>query len=80
MPLGNPKYCLGQKVKFFLKDIKDMNGNVMCAGGWYTGSVEIIDRYGTFFNDKECCYDIMSEIDGEPTLFKHLTEKDIEDY
>ena len=59
---GKPKYKYGQEVRFI----------------WYgeekTGTIAIIDRYGTFFDDEDVSYDIISE----DCLYKHVKEVHIE--
>jgi len=58
--VGNPKYQLGDKVKFKCdNDIKE-------------GYIAIVDKYGTFFNDKDASYDILNK--DEKMLYKHFTE------
>lgn len=58
--LGNPKYTEGDRVQF------TFNGQVK------TGTVEIVDEYGTFFDDSDVSYDIL--IEEENTLYKHIRE------
>lgn len=61
--LGNPKYTEGDIVKFeFNDEIKE-------------GTVYIIDKYGTFFDDSDVSYDVL--VEKENTLYKHLTESSI---
>lgn len=61
--LGNPKYTEGDIVKFeFNDEIKE-------------GTVYIIDKYGTFFDDSDVSYDVL--VEKENTLYKHLTEPSI---
>lgn len=60
--LGHPKYNYGDIVVFKLND-KEI-----------TGSVFIIDRYGTFEDKSDVSYDIMT-LD---CLYKHIPEKDVE--
>ena len=58
--LGNPKYTEGDRVQF------TFDGQVK------TGPVEIVDEYGTFFDDSDVSYDIL--IEEENTLYKHIRE------
>ena len=58
--LGNPKYTEGDRVQF------TFDGQVK------TGTVEIVDEYGTFFDDSDVSYDIL--IEEENTLYKHIRE------
>lgn len=58
---GNPKFDYGDVVKF------NINDEEKC------GVVAIIDRYGTFFDDSDACYDILNE--DENILYKHINEK-----
>lgn len=69
--LGKPRFKDGDKVGFYLKPHK-MNEEV-----FFVGTVEIIDRYGTFEQDEEPSYDIMVEnwLDsGERMFVKHVRE------
>lgn len=39
------------------------------------GSIEIIDRYGTFEQNEEPSYDILvDDFNGSPCLFKHIRQ------
>ena len=59
--IGKPKYTYGETVCFeFNEQIK-------------TGTIEIIDKYGTFFDDSDVSYDIL--VESENTLYKHINEK-----
>ena len=61
--IGQPKYKLGQIVKFPLKDeIKE-------------GTIYIVDEYGTFFDDSDVSYDIL--VGPENCLYKHIREDSI---
>ena len=62
---GYPKYKINDKVYFIIEDKK------------YEGTIYIIDKFGTFDNPSDVSYDIMSEYDGKPCLFKHITEKKV---
>jgi hypothetical protein len=63
--VGKPKYNYGDIVKFTIDDeIK-------------TGSVEIIDAYGTFFQTEEPSYDV--KVKDENCLYKHIRESFIEE-
>ena len=59
---GNPKFKYGDKVQFEVDGIKKV------------GTVEIIDRYGTFFDDSDVSYDVMV-IEENPILYKHVNER-----
>lgn len=61
--LGNPKFKHGDKVRFKVADEEKV------------GSIYIIDKWGTFFDKSDVCYDIM--VWGENCLYKHFNEKDI---
>lgn len=59
-----PKFKYGDKVTFpWINNEKK------------AGTIYIIDEYGTFSDPSDVSYDIMSELDGRETLFKHITEK-----
>ena len=58
--LGNPKYHYGDTVSFVIDNkVK-------------TGTVYIVDEYGTFEDDSDVSYDIM--VEEENTLYKHIKE------
>ena len=63
--LGKPKFDYNDIVKFKIRmsdeDVKEVEG-----------SVAIIDRWGTFEQNKEVSYDIYSVKDN--ILYKHVTE------
>lgn len=63
--IGKPKYDVNDIVKFKLPLY---DGYVE---EW--GIVAIVDRYGTFFDDSDVCYDIMNK--DINTLYKHVNEK-----
>lgn len=63
---GKSKFDYGQKVRFTISDQED---NAMEK----IGSIEIIDRYGTFFDPSDVSYDIL--VEAENCLYKHITEK-----
>jgi len=65
--IGKPQFDRGDTVRFSV----EMNGQV-CK---LTGTVYIIDAYGTFFDDSDVSYDIY--VESMQTLFKHVTEKDL---
>lgn len=51
--------------------------DVVCfeiAGMKKTGVIEIVDAYGTFFQDEEPSYDIMVNENNEECLYKHIPE------
>lgn len=60
--LGNPKFKYGDKVQFEVDKIKKV------------GTVEIIDKYGTFYDDSDVSYDIMVQ-EENPILYKHVNER-----
>lgn len=67
---GKPKYDYGDIVEFEIKE----NDEIITL----TGSIYIVDAYGTFFQNDEPSYDIMvehSHYDGEKCLYKHISER-----
>lgn len=66
---GKPKYDYGQMVRF---TISDQEGNSIEK----IGTIEIIDRYGTFFDSSDVSYDIL--VEDEKCLYKHITERQVE--
>ena len=59
--LGKPKYVEGDVVKFRCDDkIKE-------------GTIYIVDKYGTFFDNSDVSYDIL--VEKENILYKHFTER-----
>lgn len=63
-----PKYNYNDTVSFKIKDESDIERIL-------TGSVYIIDRYGTFEQHEEVSYDIMIDDSEEGRiLFKHIGE------
>lgn len=67
--IGKPKFEYGQKVRF---TISDQEGNALEK----IGTIEIIDRYGTFFDTSDVSYDIL--VEDENCLYKHITERQVE--
>ena len=63
--IGKPKYDYGETVCF--KVNWDGNPRVI------TGTIEIIDRFGTFEDDSDVSYDIY--VEAENMLYKHINEK-----
>jgi len=65
--IGKPKYDYGEKVCF----------NVNWDGNPRTieGTIEIIDRFGTFEDNSDVSYDIY--VESENILYKHINEKAI---
>lgn len=57
--VGNPKYSLGDNVKFSL------------GSKTFTGKIYIIDKFGTFEDNSEVSYDIL---DRDGCLYKHIRE------
>lgn len=61
--LGNPKFNYDDRVSFSFGDET------------IVGTIEIIDRYGTFFDNSDVSYDILvDDYKGSPCLFKHINE------
>lgn len=74
--IGNPKFKVGDVVKFTIR-LEDKTP-IECVG-----TVEIVDRYGTFEQNKYVSYDIMVDDwhnTGEKMLVKHVTEQGISKY
>ena len=70
--MNNPKFNYGDKVRF---NLTLQTGTVECIG-----TIEIIDRYGTFEQNEEPSYDIMVNnfLSGnKPCLVKHIRESSI---
>ena len=63
--LGIPKFSYGEKVTI------DFDGKE------YVGTIAIVDKYGTFFDDSDVSYDILvNDFDGhKECLVKHINEK-----
>ena len=58
--LGKPKYNYGDTVSFVIDNkVK-------------TGTIYIVDKYGTFEDDSDVSYDIM--VENENCLYKHIKE------
>lgn len=73
--LGNPKYNYGDEVTF---PYADNNGKVH----FVKGTIEIIDRFGTFGQNDEVSYDIMVDDwfgRGTPMFVKHIKESTLID-
>ena len=68
--IGKPKYKVGDKVSFKIKD----DGETFIING----KVYIVDAYGTFEQNEEPSYDIMAEEShydkNSPCLYKHVRE------
>lgn len=60
---GKPKFKVGDVVRFKV-------GNKVKVG-----TIEIVDRWGTFSNPTDVSYDIM--VENENMFYKHFTEGDI---
>ena len=58
--LGHPLFKLGDTVTF------------KWDNGTKTGTIAIIDKYGTFEQNNEVSYDIL--VENENTLYKHIVE------
>ena len=62
--IGKPKFKYGDIVEF------KYNGEKI------VGTIEIIDSYGTFFDNSDVSYDIMCDnYKGQSMFFKHVTER-----
>lgn len=67
--LGKPIYKYEEEVKFkiHISDDEEVEKS---------GTIAIIDRYGTFEEPEDVSYDVMvTEDDGSKCLYKHITEK-----
>ena len=67
---GKPKYKIGDKVSFIFNDEK------------LSGTVFIVDAYGTFEDPTDVSYDIMVDDDNidsayNKCLYKHINEKSV---
>ena len=62
--LGYPKFNYHEEVEFKINDEK------------LVGVIEIIDSYGTFFQQEEVSYDIY--VKSNNTLYKHIKESKVE--
>ena len=60
--MEKPKYEIDDRVTFTL------DNKVI------TGTIVIVDAYGTFENPNEVSYDIIVVWEGRDTLFKHIRE------
>lgn len=60
--LGKPKFIYGDKVKF------------LCEREAKIGIIQIVDAYGTFFQNMEPSYDIMVGVGEKRCLYKHINE------
>ncbi len=58
--IGKPKYKLNDKVVFTIDNKTKF------------GSIYIIDKFGTFFDDSDVSYDIL--VESENCLYKHIRE------
>lgn len=61
--IGKPKFKVGDVVRF------------KCQDKVKVGTIEIVDRWGTFDNPTDVSYDIM--VESENMFYKHFTEQDI---
>lgn len=62
--IGKPKFKYGDIVEF------KYNGEKI------VGTIEIIDSYGTFFDNSDVSYDIMCDnYKGDRMFFKHVKER-----
>jgi hypothetical protein len=61
---GHPKFNYEDKVKFKLAGQDE----------YIYGTIYIIDKYGTFFDNSDVSYDIMTE----DCLYKHINERLVE--
>lgn len=60
---GKPKFKVGDVVRF------------KCQDKVKVGTIEIVDRWGTFDIPIDVSYDIM--VESENMFYKHFTEQDI---
>lgn len=61
--VGHPKYTYGDTVSFEINGVTKV------------GTIEIIDAYGTFFDDSDVSYDIL--VPDENCLYKHFPESTV---
>lgn len=64
--IGNPKYKYGDIVQFNINGVKKV------------GKIEIIDKYGIFFDNTDVFYDVL--VEPELCLYKHIREDHIAPY
>lgn len=64
--LGKPKFNYDDRVGFKILE----NGEEKIK----IGTIGIIDKFGTFFDDSDVSYDILVEENGERCLYKHIRE------
>ena len=72
--LGNPKFDYGEKVRCAYTDERGYEHN-------FTGTIAIIDKYGTFGDDSDVSYDVLSKDfygTEQEVLVKHINEKFVE--
>lgn len=60
---GKPKFKVGEVVRF------------KCQDQVKVGTIEIVDKWGTFSDPTDVSYDIM--VESENMFYKHFTEQDI---
>lgn len=79
--LGHPNYNYDDIVSFKLSvPVGQNEKEASYEERIFTGSVEIIDAWGTFEQNEEPSYDILVENafgDGTTFLFKHIRESEI---
>ena len=79
--IGHPNYNYDDIVSFKLSvPVADDENGTVYEKRQFTGTVEIIDAYGTFEQNKEVSYDILVENafgDGITFLFKHIRESEL---
>lgn len=64
--IGKPKYKLNEMVSFSFGD------------DTYSGTIEVVDKYGVFEDNSDVHYDILVDnYKGSPCLFKHIIESDV---
>lgn len=68
--IGYPKYAKGENVGFIFD--KGAGSIKECQG-----SIYLIDAYGTFEQNEEASYDIISMNEGEKCLYKHVRESSV---
>ena len=79
---GKPKYKYGEKVIITFPESDELNA------GEHVGTVEIIDKFGTFDDPSDVSYDILISDYRHPSepekltqcLCKHWTEKTVKPY
>lgn len=71
--LGKPNFTYGETVSFELE--MESGNKILC-----TGTVAVVDSYGTFFQNEEPSYDVMVENfagSGTQMFVKHIRESNL---